>query len=199
MKDLIRRIPLYGELVNAKHKSFKIAFYEIIVTTLFATAPIWFFPIFVSSMIKGAPSFGEGVYASIVAGDLYIYATALIGPLVFSITKDYASWGDQQPSVNASRIGKLTFEFPYGNLFFLISILLSAVAAICFGLTRFQQAGLITAPLNTEVFLVASAVSYLFALTCLFAVGVYRTELEDFSGEHSGTRDFLEQWKSRNG
>ena len=118
MIRFLSRIPMIGGIFEAKQKSRISALFEIVISTLFSTLPIWFFPLLASTFIKSSPNFSDNVYSSISQGDLFIYSSALVGPLIFAITSNYAVWGSDNPSPNASRFGKLTFEFPYGVWFF---------------------------------------------------------------------------------
>lgn len=197
---MIKKLPLIGELWNVKKVSLISAVKELVISTVFSILPIWFFPLISSLFISGSPSLKENMYSSVNQGDLFIYSSALVGPLIFAITNNYAEWGDSSPSPSASRIGKLTFEFPYGTYFFFISISVCMIAAICFGLHRFSSTGLITVKLNTDALFNFSLVIYLFSLFCLFCVSVYRNELENFTTtDGKTTRNFVEEWNSRNG
>lgn len=198
MGSLFKFLPLVGGIFEAKPQSRRAALLELSISTLFSTSPLWFFPLLAAVFIRSSPSFVENVHSSISQGDLFIYSTALVGPLIFAITKNYAVWNDEHSSPNASRFGKLTFEFPSGMWFFLISLAICAVAAFCFGLLRLSSMGLILVEINTENMLITSGLLYGFTLICLYAVSVYKNELENFSGQgNSDTHDFVKQWNSR--
>lgn len=196
----VRKVPLFGQLFEVSGKSFRSALSEIFISTIFSTLPIWFFPLLASIFIANSPSLMRNILTSVDQGDLFIYSSALVGPLIFAITKNYAEWGSENPSANASQLGKLTFEFPYGTWFFLIAIAICMIAAVCFGLMRFSSMGLITAQFQMDNFLWVSGGMYLFALLCLFTVSIYRNELQDFSANaNEDTQNFVDQWNSRNG
>ncbi|NKM25557.1 hypothetical protein [Rhizobium laguerreae] len=142
----------------------------------------------------------ESIYATVSQGDLYIYAASLVGPLIFAITSNYASWDDEIVSPGTSRLGKLTFSFPYGTWFFIISLIVCVLAGMCFGFVRFATTGVIAAQLNINNLFYFSVGIYAFSTFCLFCVSVYRNELA--SGKFSdadNTRDFLKEWNNRNG
>ncbi|OCJ27079.1 hypothetical protein A6U89_09345 [Agrobacterium sp. B133/95] len=171
---------------------------EIVFSTVFSTVPIWFFPIFSAVFLTTGATLSENIYASVSQGDLYIYAASLVGPLIFAITSNYASWNDQNAGPGTSRLGKLTFSFPYGTWFFIISLIVCVLAGMCFGMVRFATTGVITAQLNTVNLFYFSVIIYLFSTFCLFCVSVYRNELA--SGkfpEAESTRDFLNDWNNR--
>jgi len=197
---VIRRLPLVGELPNSKKTSIVSAMKETGFSTAFSTVPIWFFPIFSALFLTTNVGLVESVYQSVSNGDLYLYACSLVGPLIFAITSNYASWEQERQSPGASRIGHLTFSFPYGTWFFIISIIICVLAGMCFGLVLFSTNGAISARLNTSNLCSFSVVIYGVSTLCLFCVSVYRNE--HASGKFAdadSTRDFLDQWNSRNG
>lgn len=173
---------------------------ETALSTVFSTVPIWFFPLISALFLSTKVTFGESVYATVSQGDLYIYAASLVGPLIFAITANYASWNDENASPGTSRLGRLTFAFPYGTWFFVISIIVCAMAAICFGIARFSTTGVIAAELNVDNLFKFSVAIYAFSIFCLFCVTVYRNELASGRfNDADSTREFLNEWNNRHG
>lgn len=195
---MIRKIPFFGSLADTRQSSVKLAIQEVSISTIFATIPIWFFPSIYTLFFKGSASFSENVFESIAEGDLYIYSSAIIGPLIFAITYNYAAWNEDNPSPSASRIGKLTFAFPHGVWFFCSSIIVSMITAICFGLIRFESRGFISAPLNEDYLLYFSMYLYIFSIVCLFLVTIYRNDLSRPPSPGSSEKTFVEAWNNRN-
>lgn len=197
---MFRKLPLIGELPNSQRSSVVAAAKETVFSTAFSTVPIWFFPIFSALFFSTNTALSDNIYASIAQGDLYIYASSLVGPLVFAITFNYATWEPKSSSPSASRIGNLTFSFPYGTWFFIISLLICTLAGMCFGLMRFATTGVISAKLNDHNLFWFSVIIYVFSLICLFCVSVYRNELANGKFTEANTaRDFFEEWTGRNG
>lgn len=197
---MIRWVPLIGELPNSNWSSIKSAMVETALSTVFSTVPIWFFPLISALFLSTKVTFGESVYATVSQGDLYIYAASLVGPLIFAITANYASWNDDNASPGTSRLGRLTFAFPYGTWFFVISIIVCAMAAICFGIARFSTTGVIAAELNVDNLFKFSVAIYAFSIFCLFCVTVYRNELASGRfNDADSTREFLDEWNNRHG
>lgn len=198
IKKVCSRAPVFGGVFEANKKSQRGAFIELFISTLFSTLPIWFFPLLASGFITSSPGFTENVYSSVSQGDLFIYSSALVGPLIFAITKNYATWGEKNSSANSSRIGKLTFEFPSGMWFFVSSLGICAIAAFSFGILRLSNMGLLSVQINSENMLWTSGALYFYSLICLYAVSVYKNELENYSVLNNvDTQVFIKDWNQR--
>lgn len=196
---MLKNIPMIGALFDSSRESITAAIKELFFSTVFSTLPIWFFPAIYAFFFKNSPPFLNNVHTNLIQGELYIYSSAIVGPLIFAITYNYATWGDKNPSPNASKIGKLAFAFPYGTWFFFISVIISMISVICFGFVRFASSGFIIAELEHESLLDVSIFLYLFSLISLFLVCVYKNELSNpTSGSDTDTRDFVEAWNARN-
>ncbi|MBB3706156.1 hypothetical protein [Aminobacter aminovorans] len=201
MAGLFKATPLVGRLSESKRSSVLSASKELVLSTLFSTIPIWFFPIIYTYFFSNTPPLLTNMKAYVDQGDLYIYSSAMIGPLIFAITSNYAEWGAKNDSPSVSRLGRLSFVFPYGVWFLSIAVLISMVAVICFGLMRFESSGFIDAKLNKDSLLTFSIFMYAVSLVCLFLVSVYRNDLSDTSASdaRASTADFLKDWSKRNG
>lgn len=170
---------------------------DMIISLLFSLLPIWFFPL-ILTFFSNSPSYMENIITSIGQGDLFIYSSALIGPLIYSITKQYGEKEENDDGRKSRFPITLTIKFPYGTTFFIISILVCMIAAICFGLLRFQSLQIISATLQGEAFLYTSIVIYVFTLSCMYCVSVYRLELESAPKHFGGdTEELMEAWKNR--
>ena len=206
MRTMLRRVmasvsymPIYGQLVNSSKDSLVAATKELLIATGFSLFPIWFYPAIL--YIGGGLPFWETLKSFVIRGELYLYSAALLGPLVYAITKTYGE-SDGEDSSDESDPEKRSFprdwsiQFPYGVLFTLISIVVCCAAAVLFGMLR---NGLFALKLDEESALVASTVLYGFTLSCMFCVLVYRLNLENVPGRFGeDTRDLLDQWHDRN-
>ncbi len=194
------KIPLYGRLFSAGRKSVNSSIKELLIGTMFSTLPLWFFPLAISFLLKDSPGSFVLIKKSLERGDLFIYSAALIGPLIYLITKRYVEIDNEESAdENDNRLfGKINFEFPYGASFFIIAILICMVAAICFGFSNLNAVKDINVVLNTEFLFYFSIFIYIFSLSCLFSVSVYRNELENI-GKNLGNdeREFLKKWQNR--
>ena len=189
---------MVGGVVGARRSSITAAFKEVSITTIFSTLPIWFFPTLYTLAFLDSEGWRSNLYSAISQGDLYIYASALIGPLVFALTFNYGDWGGDNQSPSASRIGNITFAFPYGVWFVFISFMIAMTSVFCFTLMRFEGAGFIIARLNYDYLIGVSMLIYPISLLCLFLVCVYRNDLSNQKLD-DGAKDFIAEWNSRDG
>lgn len=200
IKNAIRKIPVVGMLADVRGKSVASATYEIFITTLFSTLPIWFFPTVYTLFFVDSPGFYSNILESVSQGDLYVYSSSLIGPLVFAITYSYGTWNSEYAPTTASKIGNLAIAFPYGSWFLVISLIIAMTSVFCFGFTRFTISGFILAKLNREALLLFSAGLYAFSLVLLFIVSIYKADLTEMSAnDGSETSNFVDEWNNRNG
>lgn len=67
-----------------RSKAFKDAFTEVAVTVGTATLPVWFFP-FVALFIVGTSFASRLLDDSISGGELFLFCTSLVGPLLYTL------------------------------------------------------------------------------------------------------------------
>jgi hypothetical protein len=203
-----RRTPIYGELLNARKDSLTAALAELSATVLFSTLPIWLFPGIFSLALKDAPGFGEILRHSVSQGEFYLYSAACIGPLIYLIFKRYAeirpvdetaeSHSHASDVTFGTRIGRLTFEFPYGLIFVVVAVLICVVSALFFTFITLSHFPHPLFEINPEFLIWTASIMYVFALSCLYCASVYRLELESVGKTlPSQERDFLDKWENR--
>lgn len=197
LRWLLTKIPVYGQLINSDRSSLRAAFTELSIATIFSLFPIWLYPII---MLVG---FGEAFWSNaesfIEGGELFLFSSALVGPLIYSITKKYGEdEGDREETT--SRFPRIrSIQFPYGFWFVLISILICLFSAIFFGLMRVNSANPLTARLDEDALFIVSTVMYFFTLSCFFSVSVYRLNLENIPRAFGDdTRDLMTEWGHEN-
>lgn len=200
LKRTVARLPICGQVFLARPDSLKAAFAELSVATVFSLLPIWFYPLL---LFFADQPFWETARSCVERGELYLYSAALLGPLIYSVSKRYAVNGNDVAGESESerrgfqRI--VSFRFPYESLFSVVAILVCCVAGGVFALIRASADGLFARDLNKETTLVWSVVLYGFTLSCMFCVLVYRLDLEHISNRFAdGTEKLSEQWRNRN-
>ena len=111
--------------------------------------------------------------------------TALVGPLVYIITKRYGE------IISEGQRFSLTIAFPRGISFVLVSAVICIFAGFAFGTMKnpalVPVSGVV---LNSNGIFWTSIFIYLLSLYCVFSASVYRNALSDFlqdssSGEES--------------
>lgn len=184
-----RKIPFVGELGECSRKDVGHAFIEVVVTALFSTLPLWLLPLFGHFMFKSNANMLANTYALAKDGELFLYAAACLGPLMFIIARRYGEIRRQNtwPS--------LSIQFPYG-MWFLFSILgIGIFCGLAFGILRLpgvQGIKNLVDPSNT---IKVSFFCYLFSLFLLFVASAYRNRFEEFSGDPRVAGDGLEDAK----
>lgn len=202
---VLHHTPVLNKLVLAKRSSWKASLAETGVGTLFSTLPIWFFPVVLSNMITGSPPTLELMYNSVSRGDFFLYSAALMGPLIYTIMRNYAQRVDDGSDASgvdqaASKMPflKYTFEFPYGGFFVLAAIFVCMVAAVCYGLSNLSSVANSGFTVSESFSVQASIWVYIFSLVCLFAVSTFKEELSTLNRNlPQDERDFYEKWKAR--
>ena len=198
-KSVGARLPIYGALGSVRSDSRKAAATELAVAALFSLLPIWLYPLL---MLFTDQPFWETVRSCVERGELYLYSAALLGPLIYSVSKRYGTNADDVADSSASeRRGfpiVVSLRFPYEGLFSVIAILVCCFAAAVFALVRASKDGLFVPNLNEGSVLGASVVLYLFTLSCMFCVSVYRLALEEIPHRfEDGTEELTKQWRDR--
>ena len=137
-----------------------------------------------------------------VRGELYLYSAALLGPLIYSVSKRYEATGNSVSEMSESRLRGfprvVSLRFPYEGLFSVIAILVCCIAGGVFALIRANADGLLAPDLNEQTTLVVSVFLYGFTLSCMFCVLVYRLDLEDIPNRFGDdTEELSDQWRDR--
>jgi hypothetical protein len=165
--------------------NFRDALTELAVTTLFTTMPLWIMPAVGPLIFKTDASFLQHLISTISSGELFVYCAALVGPLVYIITKRYGE------IISEGQRFSLTIAFPRGISFVLVSAVICIFAGFAFGTMKnpalVPVSGVV---LNSNGIFWTSIFIYLLSLYCVFSASVYRNALSDFlqdssSGEES--------------
>ena|GEM_PF-1277488 len=202
---MISYIPIYGQLVDTKKKHLHSATCDVFITTLFSLLPLWLYPLF--SLWTFDFSLETTFKALTSNGEFFLYSAALVGPLIYSITKRYGlddeeeTGDDQQIPRRKIKLIK-TIEFPYGRLFIIISVFTCLFAALFFSVmqasSQLESDIGVKIPLERDNLFFISALMYIFTLSCLFCVSVYRLDLENIPKRiNEDTHNFVDEWNQR--
>lgn len=197
LKSAVENLPIFRELFLARTESRKGAAKELSAATFLSLLPIWLYPLLMSFTDQ---SVGEAVWSCVERGELYLYSAALMGPLIYSVSKRYDANGDEVAGASESERGgfpkTLSLQFPYRGLFSFIAIMVCILAASVFALLRASADGLFAPDLNEETVIGWSVFMYVLTLACMFCVLVYRLDLEQTSNRFGDDEEELSaQWR----
>ena len=200
MSPKLKKIPIYGHLFVSRSENLRQALNDIGITTVFSLFPIWLYPIFSHIALLGGTSFLANVKGAIWEGELFIYSAAMVGPLIYAITKKYSDPSDKRDrpkDQKGSYLFNRKYEFPYGPLFTILSMMICVFAALSYGAIKAIGSYNLNIPLDREALFQFSILMYLFTLSCFYCVLVYRLNLETAAAAFGEDTDELDkEWKS---
>lgn len=196
-KTAASHIPIYGPLLQVRWRSFKDGAMELGVATLFSLLPIWLYPVLVAMLTDQL--LWDAVRSCVARGELYLYSAALLGPLIYSISKRYGPDGDDESDAQGGQGHHFwSLRFPNGGLFSVIAVLVCTLAGAAYAWMRAVEQGSLSLPIDETQTLQASVWVYVFTLSCMFCVLVYRLDLEDIPDRmRSDEGELLERWRER--
>jgi|SRR5581483_4575938 hypothetical protein len=186
-------IPFAREFYKCSSEDFREAGIELVVMTFFSTMPLWIMAILGPIIFETQISFLQQLLSTIRGGELFVYCAALIGPLIYIITRRYG-----ETSGDGSRFS-IVIAFPHGLAFVLFSALICVFAGITFSLMKnpvFSESPAITFNF-VGIFWLSIAV-YIFSLYCFFSASAYRNAMAGFMTEtHTDEDVFATAWEAR--
>ncbi|MFO1097396.1 MAG: hypothetical protein U1E81_03740 [Xanthobacteraceae bacterium] len=182
------------EYNKCSRADFKEAAMELLITTFFSTMPLWIAPLIGPMMFNTEFSYLDHLFSTIKGGELYVYCAALIGPLVYIITRKYGE---------ISRVNSrftIVVAFPHGASFIIFSALICIFSGFSFSLLRNPALSLSIPSTNfnlTGIFW-SSIILYLFSLFCFFSASAYRNAMAGFVRDSRTEEDqFAVAWENR--
>lgn len=209
---VFRWLPFCGEFHKCSPKDFKEAAVELGITTIFSTLPLWALPLLGPFIFKTDVSFTEQVVATISGGELLVYCAALVGPLIYIITRRYGEIRSKSESPSNSKFSNrfgLVIAFPHGTAFILFSAAICLLAGFVFSLMKNPALSNDATKLNVDGIFWTSIVLYLFSLYCFFSASAYRNAMAPFLSNTQAEPDgapaarseedtFAAEWERRN-
>jgi hypothetical protein len=170
-------VALFGEFHKCSSKDFKEAMIELAVTTVFSTMPLWIMPLIGPLFFRSHHNFLDHVLSTVRGGELFVYCAALVGPLIYIITRRYGDFYR-----NDDNRFSLTIAFPHGMMFVLIASAICIFAGFAFGLMKNpifegKDSGV---EFNLSGIFWVSIIVYFISLYCVFSASAYRNALTDF-------------------
>lgn len=177
VKRVAVRVPLLGQMGNVPPEARRQALFETLTTTIFATMPFWVLPVLGWFLFSPAPVWDEALRK----GEGLIYASVLLGPLVYVITKRYGKFNLRITKKEGFR--PLSMSFPYGGAFVTITALTCAISGFAFALKNPSSGAHISedGAISLSWCLIILSTAIFFLITC------YRNMLDEFALE-SGNR-----------
>ncbi|MGY4168351.1 hypothetical protein [Bradyrhizobium sp. USDA 4529] len=187
-------VPFSREFRKCSARDFKEAFQELAITTFFSTMPLWIMPLLGPIIFRTDVSFSHELVGTVTGGELFVYCAALVGPLIYIITRRYGELSEDK-----DRFG-FTIAFPHGVSFVLVSAMICLFAGFAFSLMKNP----IFLPKDSPVHFNAngifwtSIVVYVFSLYCIFSASAYRNAMAEFVRDTPREEDtFSAQFENR--
>ena len=194
MHWLLYIIPFSGEFGKCSQADFRQAGAELSITTLFSTMPLWIMPLFGPIIFQTDISFFDHLKSTIQGGELFVYCAALLGPLIYIITRRYGELSRDNHRFS------FVIAFPHGLAFIIFSVVICIFAGFAFSLMK-NPALISQTPIskfNHSGIFWLSIIVYLLSLYCFFSASAYRNALSGFvKATHSEGGDFARKWKAR--
>ena len=193
-RTILYAIPFAPEFYKCSRRDLGEALLEMLIMTFFSTMPLWIMPLLGPIIFRTEVSFTENVLSTIRGGELFVYCAALVGPLIYIITKRYG-----EVENNNGRFS-LAIAFPHGVAFALFSALICVFAGFAFSLMKnpifsTKDAGI---QLNLTGIFWASIGIYVFSLYCFFSASAYRNAMTGFVQDtHVEEDSFSAEWETR--
>jgi hypothetical protein len=136
---------------------------------------------------------------AVKTGELFIYAAALSGPLVYVITKRYGTFS-MDYGVRKLHKYPLSISFPYGGLFVGIALIMCIISGFTF--TVLKNPSFSTPEdlkrINFDGIIALSWLSFVVSTIILFCVTAYRNMLDNMSkgSQRKQEEDFFDEWKA---
>ncbi len=156
--------------------------------------PFWILPTLGSFIFPSKPELGE----IIRKGEGLVYASAILGPLVYVLTRRYGrfSFYFKKPIQST-----LSISFPYGGMFVLVTAVACTVSGFSFAVLRTGEKT--TQPYDEHGITVLSWLLMACATGVFYLVAAYRNMLDELerqpevivSEQSKQTDEFSEQWQ----
>jgi hypothetical protein len=186
-RSIIRSVPIFGGLVDAKWTDHREAIAELSCAFIFSTLPIWGGALLMLFDRGNSASFWALLVITVMNGELFILATALFGSLFYIMYKEI------KENTQAQR-------FPSPLFFLVLPVVISVISALLFAFRRAVDMFNLGPVLNNEGLFVCSVMIYLFSLLLIYLAHVYRNVMEHGAPtiQAHQTNDFVKEFGDRN-
>ncbi|MCB8881952.1 hypothetical protein ACELLULO517_17035 [Acidisoma cellulosilytica] len=192
--DGIKFCPFIGRLSYCSRDEISDAIIEVVVATIFSTMPLWLLPLLSHAIFKVAVSAWEGIRT----GELFLLSAALVGPLIYIITKGYGVRNSD--SVSGHPLKLYSIRFPYGAGFIFVCFAICILSSFAFFVLRnplFSQNELSTFIDYNSVANV-SIITFLFSTLIFFCATAYRNSMDHPAAQMAKSEnDFVRKWEDQ--
>lgn len=189
----LRMLPFLGRLQDCSLEDLKEALVEVIVATIFSTMPLWFLPVLSGVFFRQPITGAEAVRT----GELFLFSTALVGPLGYIISKNY---GEKEPNGSPSHgLIRYSIKFPYGAGFIFACVAICLVSSFAFLVLRnpFFQSSEISKLINYDGVIGLSWFTFISATLIFFCACAYRNGFDSIARAMTEQeRTFADEWKA---
>ena len=141
-----------------------------------ATLPIWFFPL-IAFFLIGASYSVTLLDHSISEGELFLFCTSLVGPLLYVLFRIY-----EVPNSDRTHHFKykISLVFPHGLKFAAVVFLICVISAAIFGLQKINPR-FSGADINKSGYVTLSIALLVISILALIIAIMFRNEMENYS------------------
>jgi hypothetical protein len=176
-----------------KSKAFKDAFAEVAVTVGTATLPVWFFP-FVALFIVGASFAGGLLDDSISGGELFLFCSSLVGPLLYTLFRIYEI---PESEGRGHFKYKISMVFPHAMKFAAVVFFICITSAAIFGFQKINP-NFSGGAINKLGYVALSVILFVLSVIAFLAATMLRNEMDSYSPSHAMRRsedEFAKQYR----
>ena len=167
-----------------KSKAFKDALAEVAVTVGTATLPVWFFP-FVALFIVGRSFAGELLDHSVSEGELFLFCSSLVGPLLYTLFRIY----EVPESEEKGRFKyKISMVFPHAMKFAAVVFFVCITSAAIFGFQKISP-NFSGGTVNKGGYVALSVILFSISIGAFLIATMLRNEMDSYSPSHVMRRD----------
>jgi hypothetical protein len=159
-----------------KSKAFKDALTECAVTIGTATLPVWFFP-FVALFVVGASYAGGLLDHSVSDGELFLFCSSLVGPLLYTLFRVY----EVPESEQEGRFRyKITMVFPHALKFAAFVFFICITSAAIFGFQKINPS-FAGGSINKAGYITLSLLLFVLSVLAFLMATMFRNEMDSYS------------------
>lgn len=178
----VRKFPLVGGLADAEIRHHRDALAEVSLNVALSTIPVWLGAFLMLADKSVDAEWFALLVRNVRDGELFLYSTAMLGPLYYFIFTEYRDMPN----------------FPNSRMFIAISTVLLLICVGLFSLQRAEALFVESERIDKAFVFLLSWKIYIASIAVVYLAYVYKHVRESaatFMGED--TRRFVQEWKDR--